>query len=103
MKSLVLALFLMSVAIGNAFVAVVNVFIQNPDGTSKLAGADYYNFFALCMLATAIVFIPVAMAYKEKRYLQDEGGGADDDEDDGPPDPPKKISSLDTVTILDEG
>ena len=43
------------------------------------------------------------MAYKEKRYLQDEGGGADDDEDDGPPDPPKKISSLDTVTILDEG
>ena len=70
---------------------------------AKLAGADYYNFFALCMLATAIVFIPVAMAYKEKRYLQDEGGGADDDEDDGPPDPPKKISSLDTVTILDEG
>ena len=72
MKSLIFACFLMSVAMGNAFVAVVNVFIQNPDGSSKLAGAEYYNFFALCMLVTAIVFIPVAKAYKEKTYMQDE-------------------------------
>ena len=43
------------------------------------------------------------MAYKEKRYLQDEGGGAADDDDDGPPPPPQKLSSLDTVTVLDEG
>ena len=49
----------------------VNVFIQNPDGTSKLEGADYYLFFAGCMFITAIVFIPVAMMYKEKRYIQD--------------------------------
>ena len=69
---LALACFLMSVAMGNAFVAVVNVFIQNPDGSSKLAGAEYYNFFALCMLVTTIVFIPVAKAYKEKTYMQDE-------------------------------
>ena len=62
----------MSVAIGNLFVAFVNMFIQNPDGSSKLAGAEYYNFFALCMLVTAIVFIPVAKAYKEKTYMQDE-------------------------------
>ena len=63
----------MSVAMGNAFVAGVNVFIQNPDGSSKLEGAEYYNFFALCMLITAVVFIPVAKAYKERTYMQDEG------------------------------
>ena len=74
MKSLILACFLMSVALGNLFVAFVNMFIQNPDGSSKLAGAEYYNFFALCMLVTAVVFIPVAKAYKERTYLQDEGG-----------------------------
>ena len=62
----------MSVAMGNLFVTLVNTFIQNPDGSTSLAGADYYIFFALCMLVTAVVFIPVAMAYKEKTYLQDE-------------------------------
>lgn len=72
MKSLILACFLMSVAMGNLFVTFVNLFIQNDDGTSKLAGADYYYFFASCMLVTAIIFIPVAMAYKEKTYMQDE-------------------------------
>ena len=72
MKSLILACFLMSVALGNLFVAFVNMFIQNPDGTSKLAGAEYYTFFALCMFVTAIAFIPVAKAYKEKTYMQDE-------------------------------
>jgi POT family proton-dependent oligopeptide transporter len=76
MKSLILACFLMSVAMGNAFVAGVNVFIQNPDGSSKLEGAEYYNFFALCMLITAVVFIPVAKAYKERTYMQDEGGAS---------------------------
>jgi POT family proton-dependent oligopeptide transporter len=76
MKSLILACFLMSVAMGNAFVAGVNVFIQNPDGSSKLEGAEYYNFFALCMLVTAVVFIPVALRYKERTYLQDEAEGA---------------------------
>ena len=49
-KSLIMALFLMSVALGNIFVAAVN-FILNDDGTSKLA--DYYFFFAGCMLVTA--------------------------------------------------
>ena len=72
MKSLVMGLFLMSVALGNVFVAVVNAFIQNPDGTSKLAGPDYYLFFAAAMAVTAVLFIPVAMWYKEKTYIQDE-------------------------------
>jgi POT family proton-dependent oligopeptide transporter len=102
MKSLILACFLMSVAMGNAFVAGVNFFIQNPDGSSKLAGAEYYNFFALCMLVTAVIFIPVAMAYKEKTYLQDEGGSEGNDDGDAPPPPPAKKTLLDAETIVDE-
>ena len=71
MKSLIMALFLMSVSIGNLFVSAVNFFIQNDDGSSKLMGADYYLFFSACMLVTAIAFIPVAMRYREKTYIQD--------------------------------
>ncbi|MFP6601659.1 MAG: oligopeptide:H+ symporter [Pirellulaceae bacterium] len=38
---------------------------------SKLAGASYYIFFTLCMLVTAILFIPVAMRYQVKSYVPD--------------------------------
>jgi POT family proton-dependent oligopeptide transporter len=72
MKSLVMGLFLLSVSLGNVFVSVVNLIIQNDDGTSKLAGPDYYLFFAATMAVTAVLFIPVAMLYKEKTYIQDE-------------------------------
>ena len=47
MKSLVMSFYLLSVSLGNLFTALVNHFIQNPDGTSKLAGAAYYNFFSI--------------------------------------------------------
>ncbi|MFP6611989.1 MAG: MFS transporter [Pirellulales bacterium] len=52
--------------------------IKNADrigSSSKLSGANYYYFFAVCMLVTAILFIPVAMMYKEQTYIQDEGSG----------------------------
>ncbi|MFW7379876.1 MAG: POT family MFS transporter [Oligoflexus sp.] len=64
LKSLVMALYFLSVSLGNLFVSLVNFFIQNPDGTSKLAGADYYYFFTLTMLATAIIFVFVGKWYK---------------------------------------
>ena len=72
MKSVVMGAFLMSVAIGNFFTAAVNYFIQNPDGTSKLDGPSYYLFFAAAMGITALLFIPVAVWYKERTYIQDE-------------------------------
>lgn len=72
MKSVVMSLFLFSVAFGNLFTALVNKFIQNEDGTSKLEGASYYWFFTLAMLVTAVLFIFVAMAYREKTYIQGE-------------------------------
>jgi proton-dependent oligopeptide transporter, POT family len=72
MKSLVMGAFLMSVSIGNLFTSAVNFFIQNADGTSKLEGSSYYLFFAGTMAVTAMLFIPVAVWYKERTYIQDE-------------------------------
>jgi POT family proton-dependent oligopeptide transporter len=54
--------------------------ITNADrigASSKLAGASYYYFFAICMLVTAVLFIPVAMMYKGKTYIQDENAMQD--------------------------
>ena len=72
MKSFIMAVFLLSISLGNVFTATVNKFIQNKDGTSKLPGASYFWFFAGVMLATAVLFIPVAARYKVKDYIQDE-------------------------------
>ena len=72
MKSLVMCTYLGAVSLGNVFTAGVNFFIQNPDGTVKLAGAAYFFFFTKIMLATAIVFVLVAGFYRGKTYIQDE-------------------------------
>ena len=72
MKSIVMALYLLSISAGNAFTALVHVFIQNSDGTLKLAGAPYYLFFAALAVGTAVVFSFIALRYREKTYLQDE-------------------------------
>lgn len=72
MKSVVMGAFLMSVALGNMFTAAVNFFIQNPDGSTALDGPSYYLFFAGTMAVTAVLFIPVALWYKEQTYIQDE-------------------------------
>ena len=72
MKSFIMAVFLLSISLGNAFTAVVNRLIQNPDGTSKLEGPSYFWFFVIVMLVTAVIFIFVAKGYKEKSYIQDE-------------------------------
>jgi POT family proton-dependent oligopeptide transporter len=72
MKSLVMGTFFSGVAIGNLFASAVNFIIQNPDGTSKLAGPSYYLFFAGAMALTALLFVPFAMRFKERTYIQDE-------------------------------
>ncbi len=72
MKSIVMALYLLSVSAGNAFTALVHWFIANPDGSLKLQGAAYYNFFAALSIGCVAAFVFVAKAYKEKTYLQGE-------------------------------
>jgi POT family proton-dependent oligopeptide transporter len=72
MKSFVMAGFMLSVSLGNIFTALVNLVIQNKDGSSRLVGAEYFLFFAGAMLLAAVIFIPVAMVYQEKYFIQDE-------------------------------
>jgi POT family proton-dependent oligopeptide transporter len=72
MKSILQSVELLAISLGNAFAAVVNNIIKNEDGTSKLSGASYYWFFAIAMLTTACIFIPVARWYKPKEYIQGE-------------------------------
>ncbi len=72
MKSLVMGLFLASVTLGNLFTAAVNLIIENPDGSASLEGASYYLFFSGTMLVTAILFVPIAMWYKGKTYIQED-------------------------------
>jgi POT family proton-dependent oligopeptide transporter len=72
MKSFIMAFYFMSVAIGNLFTSAVNFFIENADGSSKLAGASYFWFFTGLMLVTAMLFLVVIRHYDEKTYFQDE-------------------------------
>ncbi|HBN76092.1 MAG TPA: MFS transporter [Planctomycetaceae bacterium] len=72
MKSFIMGLYLMSVSLGNFFVARVNHFIQNEDGSSKLTEVEYYQFFTICMFVTAVLFTIFSFFYRGKTYIQDE-------------------------------
>jgi POT family proton-dependent oligopeptide transporter len=79
MKSFVMAFFMLSISVGNLFTSAVNFFIQNPDGSSRLAGADYFLFFTALMLVTAMLFTWVARFCQGETYIHAEqpasGGG----------------------------
>ena len=70
MKAIVMSLYLLSVSLGNAFTALVHLFIKRDDGTLMLHGASYYNFYACLSIGCVAIFVFVAKAYKEKTYLQ---------------------------------
>ncbi len=71
MKSFIMAIFLLSVSLGNVFTAKVNSYIQNADGSSMLEGAAYYWFFVYIVLGAGVLYIIAASFYKEETYLQD--------------------------------
>lgn len=70
MKSIVSALYLLSISAGNLFTALVHWVIARPDGTLMLEGSAYYNFFAALSLGCVVVFVFVARAYRERTFLQ---------------------------------
>ena len=72
MKSLVMALFYLSISAGNLFTALVNQFIQNTDGTSKLTGPSYHLFFAVFMGCAALLFAVYMRLYREEHIIQEE-------------------------------
>jgi proton-dependent oligopeptide transporter, POT family len=56
MKSLIMSIYLLSISMGNLLTGVINFLIENPDGSSQLAGASYFWFFTGLMLITAVLF-----------------------------------------------
>jgi proton-dependent oligopeptide transporter, POT family len=74
LKSLVMCTYLGAASLGNVFTAAVNFFIQNPDGTVKLKGANYFFFFVIVMFVTSLLFMFFARFYKGRSYVQDEAG-----------------------------
>jgi POT family proton-dependent oligopeptide transporter len=47
-----------------------------PVSTYRLVGPEYFNFFRSVMLGVAVLFIFVAMMYKERTYLREDEQGA---------------------------
>jgi POT family proton-dependent oligopeptide transporter len=72
LKSFVMSLDLMSVALGNFFTARVNAYIEKTGAAANLGGANYYWFFLKITAVTTAVFVIVALFYKGHTYLQDE-------------------------------
>ncbi len=70
MKSVVMAAWLFTVSLGNAFTAAFNFAILKEDGSSKLTDFQYYVFFAVLMLVATVLFAIVASFYRYKTYLQ---------------------------------
>ena len=78
MKSLIMCTYLLAISSGNLFTALVNWFIQNPDGSVKLQGASYFMFFVWVMLGTAVLFAIVTPFYKGRTFLQDQAEDVED-------------------------
>jgi POT family proton-dependent oligopeptide transporter len=72
MKSFIMGLYLLSVAVGNQLTVQVNVFIkaQKEEGVNYLAGANYYWFFTGLMAVTAVVYVAFAQFYRGQTYIQ---------------------------------
>jgi POT family proton-dependent oligopeptide transporter len=72
LKSLVMALFFLSVAFGNLFTSLINFIIIGENGHHKLEGANYFWFFTVLMLITALLFTFASRYYQERLIVQDE-------------------------------
>ena len=70
MKSFIMSAYLLSVSLGNIFVSLVNIFIQNDDGSSKI----WQVLIITCSLQDVCwlhsLFVPYAMVYKEKHIFR---------------------------------
>ena len=72
MKSVIMSYFFLSITMGNLVTAGVNFFIQNPNGSLKIEGADYFYFFGVLMLIAAILFSIISQYYYSVTYFHEE-------------------------------
>lgn len=69
MKSTMSAIWLLTVAIGNVFVAIINSSISNKGFFSRLEGANYYWFFVGLIAVFILVYLFVSPRLKERSYI----------------------------------
>jgi POT family proton-dependent oligopeptide transporter len=72
MKSTMSAIWLLTVAIGNLFVAYVNNSISHKGFFSQLEGANYFWFFVGLIAAFLLVYVFVAPRLKERNYVMED-------------------------------
>lgn len=73
LKSFIMALYLLSVALGNYFTAWVNGWIERVGAEAAgMVGADYYLFFLKVIAGTTVIYFIVSGFYQEKQHLQDD-------------------------------
>lgn len=75
MKSLIMGVFFLGVALGNYLTMAVNAVLdalKDEQGNPPLDGAGYYWFFSGLMLATTVVYIIWSKTYKGHEYIQGE-------------------------------
>ena len=72
MKSFIMSIWLLAVAVGNGITALVNLVLQDENHELVISETAYYSGFTLAMLIAACLFIPVAMRYRGKTYIQQE-------------------------------
>ena len=75
MKSFVMSLYLLSIALGNQLTSLINFtigYVEDSFGKSILQGPDYFLFFAAMMAVVTVLFVFVTPYIPDKTYLQDE-------------------------------
>jgi len=72
MKSFIMSVFFLSIFVGNLFTSILNILIERVESLKSLTGPGYFMFFVKIMAVTAVLFVFVAVFYKEKTYIQDE-------------------------------
>lgn len=72
LKSFIMSMDLLSVALGNFFTSRVNAYIEKAGAGANLSGENYYWFFFKVTAITTAIFIVVSLFYKGRTYLQDE-------------------------------
>jgi POT family proton-dependent oligopeptide transporter len=71
MKSLLMSMWLLSVALGNQIPSIISFLIPKLKSMGmNLEGANYFRFFTLLMLVTSVIYIFVSRHYRERTYLQ---------------------------------
>ncbi len=71
MKSTMSAIWLLTVAVGNYFVAYVNNSISNGGFFSKYTGANYYWLFVGIITVVTVIYLFVSPRLKERNYISD--------------------------------